>query len=203
MPIIVLDRYLDVARVDAIRVDDGAGLMASITHLASMGHRRIWCADGGDFVSAEPRRTAYLDAMRAHGLAHEAHVMRAGGSEMDGALCALRMIEEGDLPTAVVAYNDRAACGFVDVLWRNGVRVPEDISVVGFDNINVAGMPHIDLTTVEQRADCLVAAASETLMARLEGAPPGGLRLLPPGGLIVRGSSGPARPGGRVHTLAG
>jgi DNA-binding LacI/PurR family transcriptional regulator len=203
MPLIVVDRELDLAEVDSLRVDDTAGLMASVGHLVSQRHHRIWYADGGGYVSAVPRRAAYERAMAAHGLAAEIHVLPSGGTAMSGARTAMDMIAGGELPTAFIAYNDRVACGAIDVLWRNGVRVPQDMSIVGFDNIPEAGMPHMSITTVEQRVEALVTATAETVMARLGGAAPQGLRLIPPAGLIVRGSTGPARPDGHLRMIAG
>jgi len=193
VPTVVVDRHLDLPGVDALRIDDTAALMATISHLAGQGHRRIWHADGGGYVSAHPRRLAYQNAMRAHGLERYAHVVPSGGRAMDGAATAMRMLEDGPLPTALVAYNDRAACGLIDVFWRSGVRVPQDISIVGFDNIAEADMPHMSITTVEQRPEVLVTATVETVVSRINGGTARGLRLLAPGPLIVRSSSGPAR----------
>ncbi len=193
IPTVVVDRQIDLPGIDALRIDDTAGLMAAVSHLAGQGHRRIWHADGGAYVSAHPRRAAYQNAMRAHGLEQYARVVPSGGRAMDGAATAMAMLDAGALPTAIVAYNDRAACGLIDVFWRSGVRVPQDLSIVGFDNIPEADMPHMSITTVEQRPDVLVAATVETVTARIQGAPSRGLRLIPPGPLIVRSSSGPVR----------
>lgn len=203
MPTIVVDRHIELATIDAIRIDDLAGVRAAVDHLVALGHRRIWCADGADFVSGRPRRSAYLSSMAAHGLTDEIRVLRCGGSAMDGAAGAMQMVAGGDLPTAVVAYNDRVACGFIDVLSRHGIRVPQDVSVVGFDNIREASMPHMSITTVPQSPRDLALAAAERLVARLHGAPPGGLRFMPAGPLVVRTSTGAPRPSLRLTTLAG
>jgi len=73
--------------------------------------------------------------------------------------------------------------------------VPDHVSVVGFDNVPEAGLQHIALTTVEQRADLLAVAAAELVTARLDGAPAGGLHLMAPGPLVVRDSTAPPRAG--------
>ena len=198
-PVIVVDRYADIPTLDALRIDDDAAFATLVDHLVGLGHTDIWHVDGGDYVSAGPRRRAYLAAMDAHGLGHRARIVPGGGSALGAANAALELIACGHLPTAIVGYNDRAACVLVDVLWRHGVRVPEDLSVTGLDDIPEARMPHLGITTVQQRPDLLADAVVATLMARLEGAPPAGLQLLPPGPLIVRSSTGPARvasPGG-------
>jgi DNA-binding LacI/PurR family transcriptional regulator len=191
VPVIVADRRLDIPDVDAVRIDDTAALQQLVGHLVDLGHREIWHASGAGYVSADPRLDGYLAAMADHGLADRAHVVEAGGSAREGAAAAMRLLDAGRLPTAVVAYNDRVACGMVDVLWRNQVRVPQDISVVGFDNITEAGMPHMDITTIEQRPEDLTGAIVDLLLHRLDGEPAAGLHLMPPGPLIVRSSSGP------------
>lgn len=191
VPVLVADRRLDLAQVDAVRIDDTAAMRQLVGHLADLGHRDIWHASGVGYVSADPRRDGYLTAMAERGLAQHARVLAAGGSAREGAAAAMRLLGAGRLPTAVVAYNDRVACGMIDVLWRNQVRVPQDISVVGFDNITEAAMPHMDITTVEQRPEDLAGAIVDLLLHRLGGEPAGGLQLLPPGPLIVRSSSGP------------
>ena len=191
-PVIVVDRHLEVPAVDALRMDEQAALGRVVDHLVDLGHTEIWHLDGGHYVSAEPRRRAYRSAMARHGIEDRMRVLPGGGSAMTGAAAALDLVAGGRLPSALVCYNDRAACGVIDVLWRAGIRLPEDISVTGIDNIPEAGMPHLSITTIEQRPEILAAAVVATLMERLGGAPPGGLHLLPPGPLVVRSSTGPA-----------
>lgn len=190
---LIADGHTAVSGVDAIRIDDAAALMESVSHLVRLGHRRIWHADGGAFVSASPRRDAYLAAMAAHGLIDEAVILPSGGSSMCGASTAVNMLKDNDLPTAIVCYCDLTACGFVQVMWRNGIRIPEDISIVGFDNIREAGSPYMSITTIEQRPETVVEAIVQTVLERLAGAPAGGLQLLAPGPLVVRASSGAPR----------
>ena len=138
VPVIVADRRLTVPNVDAVRIDDTAAMCQLVGHLVDLGHREIWHASGAGYVSADPRLDGYLAAMAEHRLADRAHVVPCGGSAREGAAAAMRLLDAGRVPTAVVAYNDRVACGMIDVFWRNEVRVPEDISVVGFDNITEA-----------------------------------------------------------------
>ena len=202
LPVIAVDRHLDLPGVDAVRIDDAAALRECVGHLVGLGHRDIWHVSGGDYVSAAPRQEGYLAAMAHYGLADHAHVVAAGGSAREGAAAALHLLEGSRLPTAICAYNDRAACGIIDVFWRKGIRVPDDVSIIGFDNLPEAAMPHMDFTTIEQRADDLAAATLDVLVHRLEGAPPGGLRLMPPGPLVVRSSTTRPRSGG-LRSVAG
>ncbi len=191
VPVIVADRRLELPHVDAVRIDDTAAMRQLVGHLVELGHREIWHASGNGYVSADPRLDAYLTVMSEHGLTDRAHVLPAGGSAREGADAAMRLLRAGRRPTAVVAYNDRVACGMIDVLWRSHVRIPQDMSVVGFDNITEAAMPHMDITTIEQRPEDLAGAIVDLLLHRLGGEPAGGLQLLPPGPLVVRSSSGP------------
>lgn len=193
IPVIVVDRHVDLPDLDAIRIDDDAALAAIVGFLTDLGHRDIWHVGGGDYVSSAPRRAAYLRAMDAAGLGVQARVVEAGGTAREGAAAAMTLVEGGDLPTAIVAYNDRAACGIIDVLWRNGIKVPEDVSVAGFDNIVEAAMPHMSITTIDQCPEVLADAVVELLLRRLEGAPPQGMHLIPPGDLVERTSTSPPR----------
>ena len=191
VPVVVVDRYLTMPDIDTLRVDDAAGLRLAIDHLVELGHSDIAYIDGGSFVSAEPRREAYHAAMAHHGL--PTRMVCGGGFREDGVRSAALLMDEGPLPTAIMSYNDQVAFGAMAALTRRGVSIPEDVSIVGFDDVEEAALPDISLTTVQQRAECLAAAAAEVLLARIAGADAAGLRLLPPGPLVVRGSSGPPR----------
>ncbi len=203
IPVIAADRFLDAPGVDAVRIDDEAAMLQLVGHLAHLGHKDIWYADGAGYVSAEPRRRGFVSAMAVHGLSERGRVIPAGATLREGAAVALTMLDHGELPTAVVAYNDWVACGLIDVFTRGGVRVPEDVSIVGFDNIPESALPHLDFTTIEQRSDDLTSRVVEILVQRLAGAPSTGLQLMPPGPLVVRSSTSSPRPGGRLRSVAG
>jgi DNA-binding LacI/PurR family transcriptional regulator len=191
VPILVLDRETRIPTIDTIRVDDAGGLRLAVDHLADLGHRDIWYLDGNGFVSGTPRRAAYVAAMASRGLNARTRVVPCGGTRAHGAIAGRAMLDAGELPTAIIAYNDFCAFGLMDVLSRSGLRVPEDLSIVGFDDVEDCALPHLDLTTVAQDSRQLVRWAAQTVRARIDGAPPQGLQLMPAGPLIVRGSTGP------------
>ncbi len=203
VPVVVADRHAALAEADVLRVDDALGMSMAVDHLVALGHRDIWYLGGAEYVSAEPRQRGYERAMADRGMADRARVVEAGGTEGDGAAATMRLLEGSILPTAIVAYNDRIAAGAVDILWRRGFRVPDDMSVVGFDNVPAAALPHLALTTVEQRAEDLAAAVVAVLVARLSGEPPKGLQLMPPGRLVVRRSTMAPRPRESLRPVAG
>ena len=108
----------------------------AVDHLAGLGHRRIVHVDGGTAPSSPERRAGYLEAMAAHGLSAQASVLPGGLEQEHGAHAAAELLEESghELPTAITAFNDRAAFGLLQGLLMAGVDVPGRVSVIGFDN---------------------------------------------------------------------
>ncbi len=165
MPVVVMARR--VRGADAVRSDDVAGAAAGVEHLLGLGHRRILYLDGGGAPGAAERLRGYR---RATGDAGVPEVVRRGGvTEREGAAAAAEMLETGVLPDAVFAFNDRCALGVMDVLIRAGVSVPQQISVLGFDDSPLAGLAHIQLSTIRQDAAGLADAAVSRLVSRLDG----------------------------------
>lgn len=198
MPVVSLLRPVRDPSVGVVRTDDALGLRLAVEHLRSLGHRRIALLDGGKAAGAAERRQGYRRGMRASpGLSER--VLAGGLTELDGASAAGEVLALGrDRPTAVAAFNDRCALGFIDVVRRAGVRVPDDVSVVGFDDIDQAAYPHVGLTTVRQDAALLGAAAVRWVTSRLDGVAaesesPAGTLVDPE--LIVRHTTAP-RPAG-------
>ncbi|MGK2868451.1 MAG: LacI family DNA-binding transcriptional regulator [Mycobacterium sp.] len=165
LPVIAMARK--VRGVDAVRSDDAAGAELAVDHLAGLGHRAVTYLDGGRAPGAAERRVGLRRAVRH---ADIALTLADGGlTEREGAAAATRMLDDGKaLPTAVFAFNDRCALGFVDVLIRAGRTVPGDVSVVGFDDSPLAGLAHVDLTTVGQDAHRLADLAVTRAIARIE-----------------------------------
>lgn len=152
--------------VDAVRSDDVIGAVLGMDHLLGLGHRRILYLDGGRAPGAAERRRGYRQAARAAQLPEST---RPGGlTEREGAAAAAQMLNSNALPSAVFAFNDRCALGVMDVLIRAGVPVPQRVSVLGFDDSPLAGLAHIDLTTIRQDSAGLARAAVRRLVARLD-----------------------------------
>ena len=109
-----------------------------------------------------------------------------------GAAAAYAYLGLGEAkPTAVAAFNDRCALGFIDVVRQAGVRVPEDVSVVGFDDIRQAAYDHVGLTTVQQDAQQLGAKALERVTARLDHDDTATQEVVVEPSLVVRRSTAP------------
>jgi DNA-binding LacI/PurR family transcriptional regulator len=165
VPLVVLTRR--VRGVDAVRSDDAAGAAAGVGHLLDLGHREILYLDGGGVPGAAERLRGYRRAVKA---ARVPELIRPGGlTEREGAAAATAMLRSKRLPQAVFAFNDRCALGVLDVFIRSGVTVPQQVSVLGFDDSPLAGLAHIQLTTIRQDSAGLSAAAMARLVSRLDG----------------------------------
>ena len=186
------------AGVTGVLAADDQGLEAAVDHLASWGHTRIAYVDGPRGSIARARREGYRDAMARRGAraSAAADVVRGGITEADGTAAGERLLTRpaGDRPTAVIAFNDRVAIGLRDGLLRAGVRVPEDVSVVGYDDSPLARLGTIDLTSVSQEPEALADATVAVVATLLEGGPDERVAdiVIPPR-LVVRSSSGPRR----------
>jgi DNA-binding LacI/PurR family transcriptional regulator len=166
-PTVVVARKVRAKGVDVVRTDDADGLRQAVEHLVELGHREILHVDGGTAPGAAERRTGYRNAMRQAGLAPR--IITGGPTEDDGAEAARAIFEKSPDSTAVTVFNDRSAVGFLDAARQTGRRVPEDLSVIGFDNASIARLTHVDLTTVAQDVPELAALATQRAIGRLNG----------------------------------
>src|SRR5699024_1097697 len=135
----------------------------------TLGHTDVVHVDGGDRPGAAQRREGYLEGMRAHGLADRIEVLPGDYTVESGVAAARALAERDRLPTAVVAGNDLCACGVVESFVRTGVRTPEDLSVVGYDDSRTASLPYLDLTTVRQDTGRMAEIAVRAAVERLGG----------------------------------
>jgi DNA-binding LacI/PurR family transcriptional regulator len=191
LPVVVIGRRMAGAGVDVVRTADADGVGQAVAHLAGLGHTAIAFLDGGKGTIASDRRRGYRTAMRRHGLGDRLRVLPGDHTEAAGTRAARALLEEGPLPTAVVASNDRSALGLLDAFTRAGVGVPADVSVVGYDDSTLSRLAHVNLTTVSQdarrQAEHAVAAAVE----RLEGGRTTHREVVLAPHLVVRGTAGP------------
>ncbi|MGH3520483.1 MAG: LacI family DNA-binding transcriptional regulator [Haloechinothrix sp.] len=196
LPVVSLGRRFPGLNVDSVHTAEAKGVRQAIDHLVSLGHRSIVHIDGGRWPGSADRRRAYRAAMRKHGLAHEIRVLPGDHTEESGSAAAKVLLAEGArMPTAVLAGNDRCALGLLDGVWRAGLQVPGDLSVVGYDDSHLAHLSHIDLTTVRQDPDRHAELAVRCIVDRLEGARDEADELILEPRLVTRGTTGP--PGNR------
>lgn len=191
LPVVVVGRRLRTPGVDVVRSADDKGVELAVAHLAELGHRSVAFLDGGRGTIAADRRRGYRAGMRHQGLGDAVRVVPGDSTEAAGARAAAFLLAERTRPSAVVAFNDQCAVGLLDAFLRAGVRVPEDVSVVGYDDSPIARLAHVSLTTVNQnahqQAECAVAAAVE----RLDGGRSAAREVVLAPHLVVRGTTGP------------
>ncbi|MEW2439619.1 substrate-binding domain-containing protein [Streptomyces caniferus] len=161
--------------------------------MAALGQRDIAHVDGGRAPGTADRRRRYRTAMTRHGLADHIRVLPGGLTEEDGAAAARTLLAARPRPSAVLACNDRCATGVLDAFLRAAVPVPDEMSVVGFDDSRLARRAHIDLTTVGQDIPRLAELAVGRAIARMEAeAAPGPETVIVPR-LVVRATTAAPR----------
>ena len=170
-----------------IRVDDVSGIEAVVEHLKSCGYRRVAYVNGPDLASNVTRRDTALRCLAAAGISAALYPY-LGGVESLGALSTMVSTLIADRPHALICYDDVEALGIMDALRGRGIRVPDDIGIVGFDDIPFAGIANPRLTTVAQPSEEVGRSAFGMLLAGLKnGELPPSITL--PVRLIVREST--------------
>lgn len=185
-PIVVTGRQLDAPQVRALTLDQEAGGHLATRHLLSLGHRRIaHIAGPSDHTDATDRRAGYERALREAGIAPAPELVVQGDFLENGGLMAMnRLLDSGETFTAVFAANDQTAFGARMALYRRGVRVPDDMSIVGVDDLSATAYATPPMTTVRQPLYEIGLAASHALLTML-GHPMPAVEV-PPLELVVR-----------------
>ena len=189
--IVVVGRLVRDPRVDTVTNDEDIGAQLVVEHLAALGHRRIAHVDGGTGAGARSRRRGYERAMVKAGLGAYIDVIDGDYTESSGMKGAHTFLGRRPRPTALFCANDLTAIGALDVFDDLAVRVPEDVSLVGYDDTQLAGLRHVSLTTVEQRSAALGHLGMTALAERLESGRSGSLRHIVTPSLVVRATTGP------------
>lgn len=193
--VVVLGRIdLDwaAAGIDTLSIDNAAAARAAVDHLLGRGHTRIAMIAGvAGTPPREGRVKGYREALAAHNVPVEERLIRAGEFTEQGGYEATReLLRLSPRPTAIFAANDLMAIGAYQALREAGVRVPDDVAVVGFDDIPAASLVHPALTTIAQFPHGLGRQAAELLLDRLAGTIAGsGQHLTMPFELILRESA--------------
>jgi diguanylate cyclase (GGDEF)-like protein/PAS domain S-box-containing protein len=192
IPVVVASDVIDGLAVPAAVPDNAGGVMAAVDHLAGHGHTRIGFAANLLQSDMRERHEGYRDALTARHLElrDDWFFDAPDNGELGGAAVAHRLLAAGMPVSALVLATDRNAIGCIETLAEHGVRVPEELAVVGFDGIDTGAYSTPALTTVGQRFDDIGAAAARLLLARIAGEPVADRPHPIPADLIVRESCG-------------
>jgi LacI family transcriptional regulator len=196
IPIVLLDRRVDCAKVDTVRGDSEDGAYQLVRHLISLGHERIAVLSGPQNVSTAVDRVAgYRRALAEAGLEARAEWVQWGRfSQASGYEATERLLATSPRPSALFAVNNFLAVGALRALRNAGLRVPEDMSVVSFDDLTSELVIEPFLTVAHQPAYEMGQRAAELLLDRLSGDSPNGYQeVVLPAKLTIRRSSEQAR----------
>jgi LacI family transcriptional regulator len=152
VPCVVIDRDLEGYPVDQVLVDNVEGGHLAGQYLIRLGHRRIACVVGpSDLTPSAGRIAGFRRALGEAGLELSDALVIRGNGRYDGGVAAVRELLRRDVPfSAIFAFNDEMAVGVIGELQRAGQRVPDDVSVIGFDNIPYASAIYPAVTTIAQ-----------------------------------------------------
>ena len=191
---VVLDRRIPGTDADTVRGDSEQGAYALVRHLLELGHRRIAALSGPQAVSTASDRVAgYQRALAESGLTPEPALVRYGSfTQESGCTMARAALALPQPPTALFTGNNFIAIGALRAVREAGLRVPDDLSLVTFDDLPAAAVIDPFLTVAAQPAYEMGRRATALLLERLaEGGPPAPQEIVLPAELIVRRSSGP------------
>jgi LacI family transcriptional regulator len=170
-PIVVVDPNKASPDYPAVIATNRAGALAVMEYLISLGHRRIGFIGGRpELQSAVQRLQGYKDGLRQANIPLDPELVQAGDYSMEaGFTCAQRLLNLPDPPTGIFAANDQSAIGVIKAAQEAGLRVPDDLSVVGFDNTPEVAHINPGLTTVDQFIDKMGYVATEMLISLIQG----------------------------------
>lgn len=192
-PIIALWHGTELEGVPTVNIDNRAGMVAGLDHLLDLGHTRIAFVGGRPLGDIRERRTAFVEHLQGRGIDVPDEYVRNTTNDPAGGVSALEALMALPLPpTAVVCSSDHLATGVLHAASVHGIRVPEDLSVVGFDDIPMASFTVPPLTTVHMPVAEMTAVAARLAMDEAdEDADPQHNFVMQPG-LVVRESTGEA-----------
>ena len=191
LPAVIVGPDLPESRWPSVGVDDGPGIAAAVEHLVALGHTRVAHVAGPpEMVHGRSRRAAWAAALAAAGLP-EGPCVASDFSAEAGATATRALLDLADPPTAIVYANDLMAIAGLAVAAARGIAVPDQLSITGYEDTELAAHVQPPLTTVCSDVIGWGRAAARRLLELIDERPATGVSLAP-SGLVVRGSTGPA-----------
>ena len=188
IPMVSIGRRLEKVRCGIVSSHADIGVESAVQHLIDLGHTEITYIQGPDMLDSEFRLVGYKKAIRRAKIKSDVISLPGDFAARGGSRAAEVLLKRKTLPTAVVCNNDESAMGLWHRLLQAGVKIPHDVSIVGYDD-SVAGYPYLDMTTVRQDPNELAAAAIADLSARILGSKYLAQTFLTSSKLVVRSST--------------
>ncbi|WP_405724884.1 LacI family transcriptional regulator [Streptomyces sp. NBC_00028] len=200
-PTVVIGHHDTTDTHDSVVDADDLGAALVVDHLVSLGHRDIALVAAPGTKTNDWQRTpeivlreGYLRAMQRHGLAERAQVHHAAYSDEGGFKAGMTLLTAERRPTAVMTGADVAALGIYRAAHELGLRIPDDVSLVGYNNTALAALAPVQLTSVDQAGHTMGSTAARMLIERVEGRRSRAMQTAMTPRLVVRGTtSGPGR----------
>jgi LacI family transcriptional regulator len=195
-PLVAVDPHLDSTDFPAVIATNHVGALSAMEYLLALGHRRIGFIGGRpDLQSAIRRLQGYKDSLRQANIPLDPDLIQIGDfTQETGYRCAQKLLALPVRPTAIFAANDKSAIGAIEAITAIGLKVPEDISIVGFDNIEEASFVNGGLTTVDQFITDMGRVAVEMLVKLIQNQPLENQLFRMPTKLIVRNTCQALKP---------
>jgi LacI family transcriptional regulator len=190
-PLVCLDRDIESSSVPLVQVDNKLGGLVATDYLVGLGHSRIAHVSGaGGLRISEDRAAGYHEGLYEAGIDPDASLVAEGRFTEEGGHAATRaLLESAPDLTAIFAANDLSALGVLSALWASGRRVPDDVSVIGFDDLRLSAYTTPPLTTIRQPAAAIAKVATEILIGLTKGEPARKLRHVFQPSIVVRSST--------------
>ena len=191
-PYVIVHRLFHESDAHSIIPDETYNSSLAVRHLLGLGHEKIaYIAGDADYFSSAQRLQAYLDTMRAAGAGIRDDWIAQGKWRVpSGYACAQRILSADDRPSAIVAANDELAYGALLAVIDAGLRVPDDVAIVGYDNNDISRIANPTITTISLPLFLMGQIAAENLLSQLQTSDRDYAEQLIPGELIVRQSCG-------------
>ncbi len=171
VPVVLLNNFGQGEFVYSVGIDNLSASRDAVTYLVGLGHRRIaYIGDRGGFQSDTDRFGGYRQALQQADLSFDPSlVIHGDGTPKGGEDAMLRILDAADWPTAVFCYNDMSAFGALRAVRRQGLKIPEDISLIGFDDLLMASYADPPITTVRQPMAQMGRLATDIVLKLLSG----------------------------------
>mgnify|MGYP001049921520 CR=1 FL=1 len=169
-PFVLVNRKIDTIKTDFIVLDNVKGAYIATEHLIKLGHKRIGFIYGNlTYSTGLDRLEGYKNALREYGIEQDPNLIKSGDFRRESGYLAFKeFLKMENPPNAVFASNDFMALGALEAASELGVKIPEDIALIGFDNINFASFKFVNLTTISQRIYEMGTKGIQLLIRKIE-----------------------------------